>query len=39
VKYELMPPVTEIEFLTPEVGRPIKSAITVQRGLTAQALR
>lgn len=39
VKYELMAPVTEIEFLTPEVGRPIKSAITVQRGLTAQSLR
>lgn len=39
VKYELEFPVAEIEFLTPEVGRPGKATITVQRGLTAQALR
>jgi hypothetical protein len=39
VKYELASPVTEIEFLTPEIGKPGKAALTVQRGLTAQALR
>jgi len=39
VKYELASPVTEIEFLTPEVGRPGKTALAVQHGLTAQALR
>ena len=39
VKYELVSPVTEIEFLTPEIGRPGKAALAVQRGLTAQALR
>jgi len=39
VKYELESPVTEIEFLTPEVGRPGKATATVQRGLPAQALR
>lgn len=39
VKYELTSPVTEIEFLTPEVGKPGKAALAVQRGLTAQALR
>jgi hypothetical protein len=39
VKYELASPVTEIEFLTPEIGRPGKAALAVQRGLTAQALR
>jgi hypothetical protein len=39
VKYELTSPVTEIEFLTPEIGKPGKAALTVQRGLTAQALR
>jgi hypothetical protein len=39
VKYELASPVTEIEFLTPEVGKPGKAALAVQRGLTAQALR
>jgi len=39
VKYELTSPVTEIEFLTPEVGKPGKAVLTVQRGLTAQALR
>ena len=39
VKYELASPVTEIEFLTPEVGRPGKTARAVQHGLTAQALR
>lgn len=39
IKYELTSPVTEIEFLTPEVGKPGKAALTVQRGLTAQALR
>ena len=39
IKYELTSPVTEIEFLTPEVGKPGKAALTVQRGLIAQALR
>lgn len=39
VKYELDSPVTEIEFLTPEVGRPGKAVFAVQSGLTAQALR
>ena len=39
VKYELTSPVTEIEFLTPEVGKSGKAVLTVQRGLHAQALR
>lgn len=39
VKYELASPETEIEFLTPEIGRPGKAALTVQSGLNAQALR
>lgn len=39
VKYELASPVTEIEFLTPEFGRPGKATVAVQHGLTAQALR
>ena len=39
VKYELTAPVIEIEFLTPEVGRPGRPSTLVQRGLTAQALR
>lgn len=39
VKYELASPVTEIEFITPEIGKPGKAVLTVQRGLTAQALR
>jgi hypothetical protein len=39
VKYELTSPATEIEFLTPEVGRPGKAVRAVQHGLTAQALR
>lgn len=39
VKYELTSPVTEIEFLTPEIGRPSRAALGVQQGLTAQALR
>jgi hypothetical protein len=39
VKYELATPATEIEFITPEIGRPGKPAIFVQLGLTAQALR
>lgn len=39
VKYELTFPVAEIEFLTPEVGRPGRSVLTVQRGFSAQALR
>ncbi len=39
VKYELESPVTEVEFLTPEVGHPGEATITVQRGLPAQALR
>jgi hypothetical protein len=39
VKYELTSPVTEIEFLTPEIGRPGKAALAVQHGLTAQPLR
>lgn len=38
-KYELSLPVAEVEFLTPEVGRPGKASLPVQRGLTAQALR
>ena len=38
-KYELSLPVTEVEFLTPEVGRPGKPSPVVQQGLTAQALR
>lgn len=39
VKYELVFPVAEVEFLTPEIGRPGKAGIAVQSGLTAQALR
>ena len=39
VKYELESPATEIEFLTPEIGKPGKATLDVQRGLTAQALR
>lgn len=39
IKYELTNPRTNIEFITPEVGRPGKATIPVQRGLTAQALR
>lgn len=39
VKYELASPDIKIEFLTPEIGRPGKAALVVQRGLTAQALR
>lgn len=39
VKYELADPVTELEFLTPEVGRPGPAVISVQSGLNAQALR
>lgn len=39
VKYELASPVTEIEFLTPEIGRPGRATRRVQQGLTAQALR
>lgn len=38
-KYELASPPTEIEFLTPEVGRPGNPCRAVQEGLTAQALR
>jgi len=39
VKYELTSPVTEIEFLTPEIGRPRKAALAVQQGFMAQTLR
>ncbi len=39
VKYELATPPTEIEFITPEVGRAGQPSITVQAGLRAQALR
>ena len=39
VKYELPSPITEIEFLTPEIGRPGKAVLAVQHGLRAQALR
>lgn len=39
VIYELDSPSAEIEFLTPEIGRPGKAALAVQRGLTAQPLR
>ncbi len=39
VKYELISPATEIEFITPEIGRPGKPVITIQEGLKAQALR
>jgi hypothetical protein len=39
VKYELSLPEVELEFITPEIGRPGKPVITIQRGLTAQALR
>lgn len=38
-KYKLRSPVTEVEFLTPEVGLPGRPFRTVQRGLTAQRLR
>ena len=38
-KYKLSTPATEIEFLTPAVGRPTTAALTVQQGLTAQQLR
>ncbi len=39
VKYELASPITEIEFLTPEIGPPGRATRRVQQGLTAQALR
>lgn len=39
VKYELTFPATEIEFLTPEIGKSGKAVLAVQRGLWAQALR
>jgi len=39
VKYELAFPPAELEFLTPEVGRPGRASLMVQHGLTAQALR
>lgn len=39
VKYEASSPVAEIEFLTPEIGRPGKPIVSVQSGLQAQALR
>jgi hypothetical protein len=39
VKYELASPVTEIEFITPEIGRPGEPSIVVQNGLRAQSLR
>jgi hypothetical protein len=39
VKYQLATPPTEIEFITPEIGRPGEPSILVQNGLRAQALR
>jgi hypothetical protein len=39
VIYELDSPAAEIEFLTPEIGKPGKAVVGVQRGLNAQALR
>lgn len=39
VKYVLASLGAEIEFLTPEVGRPGREVRTVQRGLAAQSLR
>jgi hypothetical protein len=39
VRYELDSPAAEIEFLTPEIGKPGKAVVAVQRGLNAQALR
>ena len=39
VMYELDSPAAEIEFLTPEIGKPGKVVVGVQRGLNAQALR
>ncbi len=39
VKYELAAPPSQIEFITPEVGKPGKPSISVQNGLKAQALR
>jgi hypothetical protein len=39
VKYEMAAPPTEIEFITPEIGKPGEPSIVVQSGLRAQALR
>ena len=39
VKYKLATPPTEIEFITPETGRPGEPSIVVQNGLRARALR
>jgi hypothetical protein len=39
VKYKLTTPPSEIEFITPEIGRPGQPSIPVQSGLQAQALR
>ncbi|RPJ62720.1 MAG: hypothetical protein EHM12_03965, partial [Dehalococcoidia bacterium] len=39
VKYELATPPSEIEFITPEIGRSGQPSISVQNGLQAQALR
>jgi hypothetical protein len=39
VKYELATPPTEIEFITPEIGKPGEPSVIVQSGLRAQALR
>ena len=39
VKYELDTPPTEIEFITPEIGKPKEESIAVQSGLLAQPLR
>jgi len=39
VKYELMTPPSEIEFITPKIGRSGKPSVLVQNGLRAQALR
>jgi len=39
VKYELATPPTEIDFITPEIGRAGQPSILVQAGLRAEALR
>jgi len=39
VKYEMETPPSEIEFITPEIGRPGQPSVSVQNGLQAQALR
>jgi hypothetical protein len=39
VRYELASPATQIEFLTPEIGKPGNAILKVQHGLAAQPLR